>query len=168
VNNILKLLLAILLIISCRDNEYIFYPDLDEDYRRLLRISENEFKAKLEAEYKGSNHYKNLAKYLQSMSQEDKETLVPSENLKKHIERGTLVSDIWNKDKSFNTKGKFFNCISKSKSEFLKEYCSRIQTDGNLAPTVIAEGILNYIDEHGKDEYIFPIATINFYVITLN
>jgi len=50
----------------------------------------------------------------------------------------------------------------------LSEYYSRIQNVGDIAPTVIAEALINDIELNGKDEYIFPIATINFYLITLN
>jgi len=167
-NNLFKLLTIAILILSCQDNEYIFYPDLDEDYRRILKISENEFKTNLRNEYENRNDYINLQKYMMSIVEKGSTILEPSNKLKNHIKRGNIVRDIWNDDKTVNLNGKFYNCIKKSKSKFLKEYCDRIENVGDIAPSAIAQGMLKYIDENGKNEYIFPIATVNFYLITLN
>lgn len=167
-NNFIKLLIFTIIISSCKDNEYIFYPHLDEDYRRVLRISENEFKTKLRDEYKSRNDYINLKMYLKSIAENGTTILTPSNKLKNHIERGNIIEDIWNEDKTVNTKGKFFKCIKKSKSQFLKDYNDRIENVGDIAPSVIANGMLKYINNNGKNEYIFPIATVNFYLISEN
>lgn len=167
-NNFIKLLAITILVLSCQDNEYIFYPDLDEDYRRVLRISENEFKTKLRDEYKNRSDYVNLKMYLKSVARNNDIILTPSNKLKNHIERGNIIEDIWNEDKTVNTKGKFYKCIRKSKSQFLKDYCDRIEYVGDIAPSVIADGMLKYINDNGKNEYIFPIATVNFYIISEN
>lgn len=165
---LIPIILSIISISSCQNKEYIFYPDLDEEYRRILRLSEDEFKTKLQEEFNGKSDYQNLLEYLKSIAKENGHILKPSKKLQLQINRGNIIRDIWNVDKTINQDGKFIKCISKSKSKFLSEYYSRIRDVGDVSPTVIAEGLINYIELNEKDEYIFPIATINFYLITLN
>jgi len=109
---LIAFIITIISIPSCQDREYIFYPDLDEDYRRILRLSENEFRSKLTEVYKSKDDYQNLIKYLKSLSNTDQQIMKPSKSLQLQIERGPVIRDIWNVDKSINLEGKFVKCIS--------------------------------------------------------
>lgn len=165
---LITFIITIISISSCKDNENIFYPDLDEDYRRILRLAENEFRSKLNEKYKSDDDYQNLTQYLESLSNANPQILGPSKNLQIQIKRGPVIRDIWNTDKSVNSNSEFIKCISKSKSRFLSEYYSSLIYGGDMSPYIFAKSLIIEMEKNGKNEYIFPLATINLFLITLN
>lgn len=121
-----SLLFLLTILNSCNNNENILFSCLGEDYRRVLKLSEMEFKSKLKAKYKSEKDTRNLVLYLSDFINEDVVVMAPSSHLRSQVDRGSAIRDIWNFDRTPNLKGDFFTCLSTSGTQFLRAYCNRV------------------------------------------